>query len=294
MSAFTPVTLGRVGSTFTLGQIRLTETFHAGGTSLRLHDHEDYTINVVLDGVVEERVGRRMHECGPATLLAKPAGQHHANRYFGDAVRCVVVQLRNGFADPAWSSRLNMERVTYRKGPGVVQVARRLARVFREYTMPDSDFVAVNEAWNLFALCAPERLAPAPARWVTEARELLTAAENASGQLSDLASQVGVPPWVLSREFERAYGLSPSQYRRRARLQQVARQLRESDAAVSTLAHAAGFADHSHLVRWFRRAYRCTPTQYRAAASRRVRHSSKGASGPCKAVLAPASRNTSL
>lgn len=275
MSAFAPVTLGRVGSTLTLGQVRLTETFHTGRSSLRVHDHEDYTINVVLEGAVEERVGRRTHECGAGTFLTKPAGQHHANRYFGDAVRCVVVQVSDGFAEPAWTSRQNMERVTFRKGPGVVQVARRLARVFRECTLPDPAFVAINEAWNLLALCAPERLAPVPTRWVTEARELLTAAENASGQLSDLASQVGVPPWMLSRAFERTYGLSPSQYRRRARLQYVARQLRETDQPVSTLAHAAGFADHSHLVRWFRRAYRCTPTQYRAA-SRGGRHCSTG------------------
>ncbi len=263
-SRFAPVTLGRVGSTLTLGQIRLTETFHAGGTTLRLHDHEDYTVNVVLEGVVEERVGRRTHECGPGTLLAKPAGQHHANRYFGDAVRCVVVQLSNGFAEPGWSSRLNMERVAFRRGQGVADVARRLARVFRDCALPDADLVAVSETWNLLALCAPEQRGTVSARWLTEARELLTEPEDASGQLSDLATRVGVPPWMLSRAFERTYGLSPSQFRRRARLQHVARQLRETDTPVSALAHAAGFADHSHLVRWFRRAYGCTPTEYRA------------------------------
>ena len=285
-SAFSPVTLGRVGSTLTLGHIRVTETFHAGGTRLRLHDHDDYTVNVVLEGLVEERVGRRTHECGPGTLLTKPGGQHHANRYLGDTVRCVVLQLGYGFGEPEWSW-LQMERVRFRGDPEVVRVVRRLARALRTDT-PDRALMVEREVWHLLALCADERRATVPARWVAEAGELLSAAEPVVGQLDDLASRLGVPPWVLCRAFERAYGLTPSQYRRRASLEHVARRLRETDAPVSAIAHAAGFADHSHLARWFRRAYRCTPTEYRTTS--RARHRAGG----CKAVLAPGARRTDV
>jgi len=262
--SFAPATFGRVGYVRTVEAIRLTETFHAPGTRLRLHDHEDYTINLVLDGVVEERVGRRTHLCGPGTLLAKPAGQHHANRYLGGTVRCVVVQLCGGFADDAWPSRLAMERVVFRKGPLVRDAAHHLARVCQP-ECPDADLIALTETWRLLSLCVPPtgRTLALQASWVADVRELLTEPGNASRSLSDLAACLGVPPWMLSRAFEQTYGLSPSQYRRRERLRTVAGQLLRTDAPVSVLAHAAGFADHSHLVRWFRRAYGCTPTEYR-------------------------------
>ena len=269
MSALAPVTLGRVGSTYTLGALRLTETYHVGGTALRLHDHEDYTVNVVIEGTVEERVGRRTHECGPGTFLAKPPGQHHANRYFGRNVRCIVVQLGTGFAGHQWSSRLAMERVAFRKGEAIRRVALRLARVLEEPEMPDNDLLALTETGRLLSLCASDPPQAVPPRWVAEARDLLAEAGNLSMQMGELAARLGVPFWVLSRAFERAYGVSPSQYRRRMRLEEVARRLADTDAPISTLAHVAGFADHSHLLRWFHRAYGCTPTQYRARRRRR-------------------------
>ena len=38
--------------------------------------------------------------------------------------------------------------------------------------------------------------------------------------------------------------------------------------AVGEVAHALGFADQSHLGRWFRRAYRLTPADYRRRCSK--------------------------
>lgn len=263
MSGFAPVTLGRIGSTFTLGELRLTETFHAGGSSLPLHDHEDFTVNVVLQGIVEERVGRRTHTCRPGTLLTKPAGQNHANRYFGEVIRCVVVQLSNGFAEPGWTARVNLERVMCRRGMAILESARRLAAVFHQGAF-DADLLALTETWNLLSHCVPTRPKAIPARWIKEVRDVLTEHAQAPGRLGSLATRMGVPLWVLSRAFERTYGVSPTQYRRRVRLQSVAQQLRETEVPISSLAHSAGFADHSHLVRWFCRAYGCTPSQYRA------------------------------
>lgn len=257
------VTFGRIGSTYTLDAIRLTETYHRGGTVLRLHDHEDLTINVLIEGTVEERVGRRVYACGTGTFLSKPPGQHHANRYFDRTVRCIVIQLGTGFAGYEWSSRLAMERVFFRQGEAIHRAALRLARVLHEPQIPDNDFVVLTETRRLLSLCESGRRPTVPHRWLAQARDVLADTAAAPKELRQLAASIGVPLWVLSRAFERTYGVSPSQYRRRMRLEGVARQLAGTSVPISTLAHRAGFADHSHLVRWFRRAYGCTPTEYR-------------------------------
>jgi AraC-like DNA-binding protein/mannose-6-phosphate isomerase-like protein (cupin superfamily) len=261
---FGPVTLGRTGSTYTAGALRITETYHPGGTSLQRHYHEDFAVNVVMEGVVEERAGRRTHRCTPGTLLAKPPGQQHSNRYFGSTVRCMIVQLSTGFAGLECAPECTMERVAFRKGEEVQRSARRLARVLERPELPDNDLVAWTETWRLLSLCTPSVPKRFPPRWLAEARGLLGEPGKAGEQLGELCARVGVPLWMLSRAFERTYGVSPSQYRRRKRLDQAARWLAATDTPISELAHRAGFADHSHLVRWFRRAYGRTPTEYRA------------------------------
>src|SRR5262245_40015340 len=172
MASFAPVTLGRVSATQTLGALRLTETCHAGGTALQLHDHEDYTVNVVMAGTVEERVGRRTYECGPGSLLAKPPGQHHANRYFGTSVRCIVVQLGAGFAGHEWSSRLAMERVVFRHSDAVLRAALRLSRVIEQPNGPDVELLALAETSRLLSFCGRQDPGAVPASWVAEARSL--------------------------------------------------------------------------------------------------------------------------
>jgi AraC-like DNA-binding protein len=59
--------------------------------------------------------------------------------------------------------------------------------------------------------------------------------------------------------------MSPSDYRRQARLR-AARRLLTGGAAPARVAAEVGFADQSHLTRWFSRYYGITPGAYRDAA----------------------------
>jgi hypothetical protein len=77
--------------------------------------------------------------------------------------------------------------------------------------MPNGDLLALTETWQLLSLCAAERPKTVPTQWVAEARGLLVEPDTGSRQIGDMATRVGVPPWILSRTFER-HGLS-LQYR---------------------------------------------------------------------------------
>jgi AraC-like DNA-binding protein len=68
---------------------------------------------------------------------------------------------------------------------------------------------------------------------------------------------------ALARAFRRAYGISLTGYRRRARARHAARLLSESRMPLCEIALEAGFADQSHLCRVFRGEMGVTPRAFR-------------------------------
>jgi len=81
---------------------------------------------------------------------------------------------------------------------------------------------------------------------------------------SDLADAVGRSRYTIHRAFKAAYGIAPSDYQRQLRLA-AARHLIASGKPISQAAGETGFADQSHLTRWFTRYYGITPGAYQRA-----------------------------
>jgi AraC-like DNA-binding protein len=82
----------------------------------------------------------------------------------------------------------------------------------------------------------------------------------------DLAGAVGLSRFQLYRQFRERYGVPPSAYLRQVRLREARRRL-AAGAAIAEAAFATGFADQSHLTRWFRRTYGITPRVYQQGRS---------------------------
>jgi AraC-like DNA-binding protein len=81
---------------------------------------------------------------------------------------------------------------------------------------------------------------------------------------SDLAAATGRSRFIIHRAFKAVYGMAPSDYQRQLRLR-AARRLIAQGWPISEAAVQAGFADQSHLTRWFLRYYGITPGRYRRA-----------------------------
>lgn len=77
----------------------------------------------------------------------------------------------------------------------------------------------------------------------------------------DLARAVGLSRFQLYRQFRERYRIPTSAYLRQVRLREARRRLAEGEA-IAQVAFATGFADQSHLTRWFRRTYGITPSVY--------------------------------
>jgi AraC-like DNA-binding protein len=66
-------------------------------------------------------------------------------------------------------------------------------------------------------------------------------------------------PYELTRRFSAEFGMTPSAYRRHARLQRAIQMLSEGAAHLAQIANAAGYHDQSHLTLELRREVGLTP-----------------------------------
>ena len=80
----------------------------------------------------------------------------------------------------------------------------------------------------------------------------------------DLAAATGRTRYAVYRAFQATYGMAPSDYQRQLRLRN-ARRLIARGRPLGDTAAETGFADQSHLTRWFTRYYGITPGGYRLA-----------------------------
>ena len=83
--------------------------------------------------------------------------------------------------------------------------------------------------------------------------------------LEDLATVAGYSPFYLSRMFRRTTGLPPHKYLNQIRVHR-ARDLLHAGLTIADVAVDVGFADQSHLTRWFKRVMGVTPGHYIAQA----------------------------
>jgi len=104
----------------------------------------------------------------------------------------------------------------------------------------------------------------APRTGIQRARDFLHSSYADDIRATELADIAGCSRYALHRGFQAQYGLAPSDYQRQLRLRS-ARELLQRGTTPAETAAAAGFADQSHLTRWFHRYYGITPGAYRKA-----------------------------
>jgi AraC-like DNA-binding protein len=110
----------------------------------------------------------------------------------------------------------------------------------------------------------PTWTAAAGAAAARRAREVIDVSAGADVTSAQLAEAAGCSRFALHRAFTAAFGMTPGDYQRQVRLR-AARRLIAQGWSISDAAACAGFADQSHLTRWFGRYYGITPGGYRQA-----------------------------
>src|SRR5918993_2954147 len=104
-----------------------------------------------------------------------------------------------------------------------------------------------------------------PARHLLRARDLADARYFEPLDVDDLAAAAGLSRAHFSREFRKAFGVSPHAYLLTRRLERAAALLRNTDRSVVDVCMSVGLQSVGSFTTSFKRAFGVTPTGYRAS-----------------------------
>lgn len=254
-----------------IGTFQVTNITFPPSLTLPSHYHQRACFAVVLEGSVEKVFTRASHTSLAGSVVTMPPEERHTDHFEAAGAHMLVVEPLDGdrVEEMLHPCPGLLDRVNHYRGSGIMGMAW---RIYEELNDPDthSSLAISGLVLEMLALAARSREGRSesgrPPAWLSQARDYLHANFNRSFQIADVADAVGVHPVHLARTFRRHYGVSPSDYLRRLRLDWVAARLVRSDEPLSLMASRAGFADQSHLTRLFKRQMGLTPGQYREVA----------------------------
>jgi len=264
------ITFGQQLKSLEAGGFIFTETYHSPGLVLGRHDHECANFNFTIRGHCRETMRGHSEECGPSSLVIKPPGETHSNRYGSLGARCLIVEITPARLDALGpSNHILGAPVSLCRGPLIALASRMYAELRR--CSWGAELVLEGLALEFLGQLArrgtkkSSRVAP---QWLRDARERIHASFTERIGLSALAESYGVDPTHFARTFRRWCGCSVGEYVRGLRLQHAAEQLAVSDRPLAEVALAAGFYDQSHFTNVFKLHRGLTPAEYRAATRR--------------------------
>ena len=252
---------------------------HFVGHAYDPHWHDSFLVGVTEQGVQQFDCRRVRHRSTPGhVFLLEPGEIHDGHAPTEDGFTYSTLYL-----EPTWvDSQL---RALFEHAPGDSlpsfadtlcqdeRLARATALAFQAVHTQDLRIVRQTAMDDLLACLTRHlhwrrRLNPDPRLPLTaqRARDYLHANLERDIGLEDLAQACGIDRFRLTRAFKAAFGLAPHAYLIQLRLAR-ARRLLARGQPPTEVAMALGFADQSHLGRWFRRAYQLTPADYRRRCS---------------------------
>ncbi len=248
----------------------LTQTFRPSGLVLPPHFHEHANIALTVEGSFTETVGTEPYEVNPSSVIFRPAGEKHSNRYGKSAARCLIIEVRPQRLAAIRQITQILDRASCVEAGPVSDLA---LKIFREFQLPDAVAPLSIEALTLEMLVQATRLDSMrdrnPPQWLRRAREVIHEQYSESLSLSSVAELVGVHPAHLAKMFRRHYGCTLGSYVRRRRLDHAAQLLAQSEKTLGTIALIAGFYDQSHFAHHFKLRFGITPGDFRADLGRK-------------------------
>jgi len=252
---------------------------HFEGHAYDPHWHDSYLVGITEQGVQQFNCRRQQYNSTPGKVFLLEPGDIHD----GHAPQAGGFTYRTLYLEPQWLER--ELRAQFDVAPDNAQLSfaatladdSRLAiatahafeamhsqelRIVRQ-TALDNLLASLTSHLRWRTLISPDPRLPLVAQ---RARDYLHSHLHQDIGLDDLAQAAGVDRFRLTRAFKAAFGLAPHAYLIQLRLTRARRLLAQGEVPVNVAA-ALGFADQSHLGRWFQRAYRMTPADYRRRCS---------------------------
>lgn len=225
------------------------------------HGHEEIQVTIPL-------LSRRPPElvaCGPIEVI--PSYGEHATTW-GGSRELVIVHFASDFLAHSVEQRIETAARAVRVAKDDPLISKIGVSIRDEiHSTGDVETVLLTTLGTILAgyICksVPHRSGRPSADHMSfeqtrRAVELINDAVGRQLSLHEIASALGLSQWHFARQFRKTTGLSPYQFFMRARVER-ARGLLQDGCTISDAAAATGFADQSHLHRYFVRYTGRTP-----------------------------------
>jgi len=247
---------------------------HFRGHAYDAHDHDEMLVGVTQQGVQRFRCNRASHTSVPGrSILIEPAAVHDGHAPDASGFTYAMLYLPQQWVAQYLerSEQSPMERVlpAFRTTLSEdAQLGNAIQRAF--HSIHDGEGRLARDQcleWMMALLARQTQGSTRPCLdpGMSAVRDYLHEHMASDVGLDELARFAGADRFRLTRQFTRAFGLSPHAYLVRLRLR-AARRLLATGASAAEVAAAVGFSDQSHLGRWFQRAYRLSPAAYQRSA----------------------------
>ena len=294
-----PVQISAQGAVFNVRYVGIHEHFGAGLYPLHVHPHSELLFTLAGQGVLRVPQRHAQEECRPGHLVALPPGCAHQSAWSlrpRDPWRLLIVDfdlaldVGQSLADAGETADLAFapfyEHFYVRDRTGLrldaedrdpaMEIMSGVARALalRQYGVCADILAGLLRAISLFSralrrggLADGRHLAP-PAlskdAVLLRARALLEHAETRdAGCVSRIARTVGMSHSHFIREFGRAYGKTPKQYRTDVLMRRAASLMEQTDMPVKRVAFQLGYDDPTSFSRAFRRHFGVAPASCR-------------------------------
>ncbi|MHA6493644.1 AraC family ligand binding domain-containing protein [Pseudomonas borbori] len=249
---------------------------HFVGHAYDPHWHDSYLVGVTEQGVQQFNCRRARHQSTPGQVFHLEPGDIHD----GEAPIADGFTYRMLYLDPRWLEREIGALFAEAPANSQLSFASTLTHDARLAQATSAAFHCLHHReMRMLRQSALDALLtqltghlhwrqryrddPRLPQVALRAREYLHANMQQDIGLDVLSQVCGVDRFRLSRAFKAAFGLAPHAYLVQLRLAHARRLLAAGSQPVE-VAMTLGFADQSHLGRWFLRAYGLTPAHYRA------------------------------
>jgi AraC family transcriptional regulator len=257
---------GRVISAREFSGLRLVDGVYSAETRVPTHSHQQAVFCIALKGTCSEIYAGKVREYGALTVEFLPSNQCHSLNFPGADTRAFSIDVAPSWLERAREYSLRLENSVHcHRG----LLSGLMMKLYSEFLQFDCASHLAIEGLALEMLAEvsrrPVRLSDrTPPRWLAKAVELLREKFSERLTITQVATNVGVHPVHLAREFRRFNRCTIGEYIRQLRIERACIQLHGSDEPLAAIASSVGFSDQSHFSRTFKRLIGMTPARYRA------------------------------
>lgn len=236
------------------------------------HSHETYAFGVIESGALAFRYrGEDVIAAEGMLGMVVPGEVHDGHPALGRGWRYLMAYADPGAVRTITGGLWGKDRGLPFIGRGALE-SRDLAVLFRKLygglQAGTMDRLTASSLWTAFISELFGRFGEYPAAGPRASRDSVRSVcsflrENMTRNISldELAALSSLSPWHFLRTFRDETGLPPHAYLTQIRIREAERLLR-AGYSPSLAAAETGFADQSHLTRWFRRIVGTTPAAF--------------------------------